>query len=97
MVLKNKKNHQIRQLKINGVFIAIGHLPNSQIFQNQLDLYESGHVKINFNKDRITETSKKGIFAAGDVTDSKYKQAITAAGYGCMAALDAEKYMEEEL
>jgi len=67
------------------------------MFKGQLEMYDSGHIKINFNDNRITETSIKGIFAAGDVTDGKYKQAITAAGYGCMAALDSEKYLEENI
>jgi thioredoxin reductase (NADPH) len=93
--IENKNTKVQSSLSVNGLFIAIGHIPNSHIFKNKLDMFESGHLKINCNKERITETSMKGVFAAGDVTDSKYKQAITAAGYGCMAAIDAEKYMEE--
>ena len=93
--IKNKINEKTSSIQIDGLFIAIGHIPNTTIFRNQLETFDTGHIKINFNKDRVTETSIKGIFAAGDVTDYKYKQAITAAGYGCMAAIDAEKYLEE--
>ena len=95
ILLKNKKNKSTFTIRLEGVFIAIGHSPNSKIFDKKLKLHESGHIKTNLNQDRLTETSKKGVFAAGDVTDAKYKQAITAAGFGCMAALDAEKYLSE--
>jgi thioredoxin reductase (NADPH) len=97
LILKNKHDDKRSKIDVDGLFVAIGHIPNSEIFKDKLEMFETGHIKINMNENRITETSKKGVFAAGDVTDSKYKQAISAAGYGCMAAIDAEKYIEEEL
>lgn len=83
--------------ELNGVFIAIGHRPNTEIFQNQLDLYENGYIKVKGGFEGMaTTTSVEGVFAAGDVMDQVYKQAITSAGTGCMAALDAEKYLDSQ-
>lgn len=75
----------------DGVFLAIGHRPASEIFKGQLDLDEKGYIKV-FQ----TRTSKEGVFAAGDVVDFRYRQAVTAAGMGCQAAIDAEKYLESQ-
>jgi len=88
--LKNLKTHEILEKKCQGVFIAIGHSPNTQLFVDQLELGEKGYI--------ITKTgmatSIPGVFAAGDVQDHVYRQAVTAAGTGCMAAMDAERYLE---
>ena len=84
-----------RQIALNGVFIAIGHKPNTDIFENQL-IMENGYIKINSGlSGNAPQTSIEGVFASGDVADSIYRQAVTSAGSGCMAALDAQKYLEE--
>jgi len=84
-----------RDIALSGVFIAIGHSPNTAIFDGQLDM-QGGYVKIRSGIDgNATATSKPGVFAAGDVADHVYRQAITSAGFGCMAALDAERFLDE--
>ena len=92
VVLKNKKTNSIENLKADGVFVAIGHSPSSLIFQNQLDMNNAGYI---FTAADSTKTNINGVFAAGDVTDDKYRQAVTAAGMGCMAALEVEEYLSE--
>lgn len=83
----------VQRLPVTGVFVAIGHAPNTQLFEGQLDM-ENGYIKTQGgNKGNLTATSIAGVFAAGDVMDSIYRQAITSSGTGCMAALDAEKYL----
>jgi len=93
--LKNIKKDETSQLNLEGVFIAIGHNPNTDIFKDQLDM-KDGYIQINSGLEgNVTSTSVEGVFAAGDVSDHIYRQAITSAGLGCMAALDAEKYLSE--
>lgn len=93
--LKSTLNGDISELPCAGVFIAIGHKPNTDLFQGQLDMRD-GYIRVNGGGDgNATQTSVEGVFAAGDVADHVYRQAITSAGSGCMAALDAEKYLEE--
>ena len=88
--LKTKENSDI---EVAGIFYAIGHTPNTSIFNGQLDLDESGYIKIKLG---TQETSVEGVFAAGDVHDHKYRQAVTAAGTGCAAALEAERWLAEK-
>jgi len=91
VVLKNLKTNEETTLDAGGLFVAIGHEPNTQLFKGQIDLDEEGYVKLK-NK---THTNIEGIFAAGDVHDRSYRQAITAAAFGCMAAIDVDKYLTE--
>ncbi len=92
VVLKNNKTSELKNLDVGGVFVAIGHEPNTKLFHNQIDLDEQGYIIL---KER-TETNIKGVFAAGDVHDHRYRQAITAAGFGCMAAIDVDKFLSEK-
>jgi thioredoxin reductase (NADPH) len=93
--IRNVLDNQLAEFDVKGVFIAIGHKPNSDIFLGQLEM-ENGYIKVKSGSHGgATATSVHGVFAAGDVTDFIYRQAITSAGTGCMAALDAEKYCED--
>lgn len=92
--IKSTKDDTLQKLDVDGVFIAIGHVPNSEIFQGQLEM-KNGYVMINSGiGGNATETSVPGVFAAGDIADQVYRQAVTSAGFGCMAALDAEKFLD---
>jgi len=92
--LKSTKSDATTDLDVTGVFIAIGHVPNTGIFEGQLDM-QNGYIRVNGGIDGdATRTSVPGVFAAGDVMDHVYRQAVTSAGTGCMAALDAEKYLD---
>ena len=88
-ILFNKKTSETTELKTDAVFIAIGHIPNTQIFKNYIDLNENGYILTNEG----TKTNIPGVFACGDVQDWEYRQAVTAAGSGCMAAIDTERYL----
>lgn len=92
--LKSMVDDSTKELDVSGVFIAIGHTPNTGLFENQLEM-TNGYLNVQSGlKGNATQTSIPGVFAAGDVMDQHYKQAITSAGVGCMAALDAEKYLD---
>ena len=94
MRIKSTASGDTREIPLSAVFIAVGHKPNSDIFQGQLDM-ENGYIKIaSGTAGNATQTSVPGIFAAGDIADHIYRQAVTSAGFGCMAALDAEKYLD---
>ncbi len=92
IVLKDTKTGENKTLEMGGVFVAIGHEPNTELFKNQLEMDENGYIIQKQN----TETSVKGIFTAGDVHDHRYRQAVTAAGFGCMSAIDVDKYLSEQ-
>ena len=91
-VVINNQSQQTSEIPVHGIFIAIGHKPNTEIFQGQIDLDENGYI---ITEGKSSKTNLPGVFAAGDVQDSFYRQAITAAGSGCMAAIDAERYLSD--
>ena len=94
-ILSSTKNDSHENITVDGVFIAIGHIPNSGIFENQLEM-RNGYVVVNTGiTGNATQTSVPGVFAAGDIADQIYRQAVTSAGFGCMAALDAEKFLDD--
>lgn len=93
--IKSTETGETKELDLTGVFIAIGHKPNTELFDGQLEM-DNGYITIKSGLNGgVTSTSIPGVFAAGDVTDQVYRQAITSAGFGCMAALDAEKYLDD--
>lgn len=92
VVVKNNQTNELRHLKVTGFFVAIGHKPNTDIFKGQIDMDELGYIDV---KAGSTKTNIPGVFAVGDCADKTYRQAVTAAGSGCMGALDAERYLAE--
>ncbi|RDK87066.1 thioredoxin-disulfide reductase [Marinirhabdus gelatinilytica] len=90
--MKNNQTGEKETIDITGLFIAIGHKPNTDIFKDQITMDDTGYIK---TEGKSTKTNKPGVFASGDVQDKEYRQAVTAAGTGCMAALDAERYLAE--
>ena len=94
MRIKNEQTGKTKDIELMGVFVAIGHKPNTAIFEGQLDM-DHGYLKVKSGSaGNATQTNIEGVFAAGDVADHIYRQAITSAGSGCMAALDAERYLD---
>ena len=91
IILKDKITNEKTTLEVGGIFVAIGHDPNTKLFENQIELDDQGYIILKQN----TKTSVEGVFAAGDVHDRTYRQAVTAAGFGCMAAIDVDKYLSE--
>ena len=91
--LKNLKSGVVWETPVDGLFVAIGHHPNTALFKGQIELHLNGYMKV---MPGTTQTSVPGVFAAGDVADFTYRQAVTAAGTGCMAALEAERYLEAQ-
>ena len=92
-LLENTQDGSTEEITADGIFIAIGHKPNTDLFKDQLDMDETGYLDV---KPGSTYTNIEGVFAAGDVADKTYRQAVTAAGTGCMAALDAQRWLEEK-
>jgi len=91
--IKNVKTKKITQINLHGLFVAIGHDPATSLFKGQLDMDKEGYL---ITKPDSTETNKPGVFAAGDVKDKVFRQAVTAAGMGCMSALEAEKFLSKQ-
>ena len=91
VLTRNVKTNEVREVKTDALFVAVGHIPNTALFSGQLTLDDEGYI---ITTPDTTSTSVEGVFAAGDVVDKVYRQAITAAGSGCMAAIDAERWLE---
>jgi len=94
--IKDTVTGKEREIDLDGIFVAIGHTPSTKLFKDQLDTDKKGYIVTNSDKRKISYTNLSGVFACGDVQDSTYRQAITAAGSGCQAALDCERFLEEK-
>ncbi len=94
--IKDTVTGKERDMDLDGIFVAIGHTPSTKLFKDQLDIDKKGYIITNRDKRKISHTNLSGVFACGDVQDSTYRQAITAAGSGCQAALDCERFLEEK-
>ena len=94
VVVKNNQSGEVKELVMDGIFIAVGHTPTTAMLMGKLELDQKGYIKTGFSENYPTMTSIEGVFAAGDVVDWRYRQAVTAAGMGCLAALGAEKYLD---
>jgi len=92
VMLGNLATKDVEEFACEGLFVAIGHVPNSGLFEGQLDRDEDGYIVVHDG----SRTSVEGVFAGGDICDKRYRQAITAAGMGCMAAIDAERWLEQQ-
>ena len=92
MRIRDLKDGGISEIPVEAVFVAIGHQPNTQLFRSQIELDDVGYISV---KPGTTRTSREGVFACGDAMDPVYRQAVTAAGTGCMAAIDAERWLAE--
>ena len=92
VAIRNVKTDEKTKLQVDGLFVAIGHKPNTDLFDKQLDLDAAGYIQV---EPGTTRTSVEGVFACGDVSDPTYRQAVTAAGTGCMASIDAERWLAE--
>jgi thioredoxin reductase (NADPH) len=90
--IRDLQNDAVREIPIEALFVAIGHQPNTELFRGQIDLDDVGYIKV---RPGTTRTSREGVFACGDAMDPVYRQAVTAAGTGCMAAIDAERWLAE--
>ena len=90
---KDRKTGETKDVDVSALFVAIGHTPMTDLFKDQLEVHENGYLKVELGS---TKTSVDGVFASGDVADWTYRQAVTAGGTGCMAALDAERWLSEQ-
>lgn len=93
--IRQLETNQLHDLEVDGIFVAIGHTPNTKLFAEQIDTDAKGYIKTALDRSKLSATNIAGVFACGDVQDNRYRQAITAAGSGCVAALDAEHFLNE--
>ena len=97
VILKNTQTEEKTEFVLDGVFVAIGHMPATGVFKDILDLDEKGYIKLSPNPEFTSATNIEGVFVAGDVQDYRYRQAITASGFGCMAGMDTLKFLDKSV